>query len=688
MAVREPSDEPSERYVLDRFESFDLSIERVGEAYQARVTDSPVGPRLPVSVDPAGLDAGEPSPAGSAEAMRDVKRRPAGLGDLQRVGERLFLAVFVGEVIEAFRTSVERVRHQSIGLRVCLQLDEVPELSTLPWEALWDPKDRAFLADQPDLPVVRVLGIPAEEPLVSPATTPLRVLAVLPEPRGESKLGGTVEWQQIIEHLAPLVEAGEVAAEQLKPPTLDALGSRIDAGPCHVLHIVAHGGPGDPGAGGLLKLEGPSNKPDSVSGGDLARALKRREAPRLVVLSACHGARAAVDDAFDGMAQHLLNRGIPAVVAMRTAITDAAAVSFASALYRELAEGRTVEAAMVEARRALSLGEHRTEWATPALYLRGENVRILEPGTLSGLSRPSRNANRRTLKALISTAAVVAAGLLGVWMWPSKEPQVSISPFMGEVVEEPQGAERGEEFKGAKGVEEAKGTKGVEPDPCPPPRGLEDLRFVKIDPGVVDLGNRQIIVIGALCIGTKEVSRRDWLAVMGGELPRSDWPPNWPMTNVTPEEVSAFLERLEIQNPDVTYRLPTAAEWEFAARADEKTDYFFGDDPSMLQRYGNCDNALGSDGHDGPAPIGSYQPNSWGLYDVHGNVAEWVQWPADTGPSINKNGKEIALRLGGSFDHMPENCAFGYRRNVLANTNRDDTGFRVVREVEPPGDAP
>ena len=137
---------------------------------------------------------------------------------------------------------------------------------------------------------------------------------------------------------------------------------------------VARGGQG---AGGQLILENKSGGSDVVSGADLARAFERGTTPRLVVLSACHGARAAVDDVFDGMAQHFLKRGVPAVVAMRTAITDAAAIAFAAALYQELAQGRSVEASMAEARRALSLGEHRTEWATPALYLRGENVRIL-----------------------------------------------------------------------------------------------------------------------------------------------------------------------------------------------------------------------------------------------------------------------------------------------------------------------
>ncbi len=655
MAAREPApDDSSARAVPDRFESFDLLIERIGETYRAHVTDSPVGQRAPVEIDPAGLGLGDPGSEESTEATRDVRRRPVDRDDLRRLGEGLFRTVIVKAVAEAFRTAVERTRHQGAGLRVSLQLDRAPELAALPWEALWDPEARAFLADQPNLSVVRTLGVSAETPVVTPAQAPLRVLALLPEPRGEGRLSGSAEWRQIQEHLTPLVERGELAADRLEPPTLDALGRRIDKGPCHVLHVVAHGGPGGPGAGGLLKLEDANGKPDPVSGGDLARALERRTAPRLVVLSICHGARTAVDDAFDGMAQHLLSRGIPAVVAMRTAISDAAAVPFAAALYRELAKGRTVEGAMAEARRALSLGKHRTEWATPVLYLRVNNVRILDADSNGRYPPTRRRAGGRFRKAVFPTAAIVAAGLSGVWMWQSGVPEVPNATV-------PAGA--------------------VEPESCPPPLGLADLQFVKVGPGVIDLGDRKVTVEEAFCIGTKEVSRGDWLAVMGGELPRSEWPLDWPMTVATPDEADSFLRQLEARDPGATYRLPTNTEWELAARADQATEYFFGDDPAKLQRYGNCRNILGRDGYDGPAPIGSYEPSPWGLFDVHGNVAEWVRWSPGFEPTVDESGQELALRLGGSYNNVPRNCAFGTRSEVKADVNRSDTGFRVVREL-------
>lgn len=642
------SDDPSTRSVPDRFESFNLSIERIGEAYRAQVTSSPVGPRAPVPIDPIRLDPGEPGDDG--ETFRDVRRRPLDRNDLRRIGERLFSAVFVGGIGEAFRASVVRVRGEGLGLRIRLQLDEAPELASLPWEALWDAEARTFLADCPDLPVVRALRL--KVPSVRPLQPPLQLVALLPEPRGETKIAGREEWQQILEHLKPLIDRGVVEAERLEPSTLDALGKRIDGGPCHVLHVVAHGGPGDPRAGGLLKLEDESGNLDSVTGIDLARALARRKAPRLVVLNACHGARTAADDAFDGLAQHLLSRGVPAVVAMRTSISDAAAVSFAAELYRELARGRTVEAAMAAARRGLSLGKNRSEWATPVLYLRGENVRIFDVDSATGfVPLPRQLVPGRRRVAGVSLAAFIAsliASVIGFGIfvtWPK---------------------EQGPKEQG----------------PCPRPPGLTDLRFVKIDPGVAPLADRSATVTKAYCIATMELSRRDWRAVMGGKLGHAERWPDMPMTDVTVGDAILFAKKLMYLDPGVVYRLPTAAEWEYAARAGSHSDYFFGDDPSELDRYGNCKNSSG-DGHDLVARIGQYKPNGWGLYDVHGNVAEWVESP----DRFDKDGRKLSVRLGGSFRHTSERCKFsGSWSEVLAEKDdRDDTGIRLVRELNGEG---
>ena len=138
------------------------------------------------------------------------------------------------------------------------------------------------------------------------------------------------------------------------------------------------------------------------------------------------------------------------------------------------------------------------------------------------------------------------------------------------------------------------------------------------------------------------------------------------------------------------YRLPTEAEWEYACRAGSSADYFFGSDPRMLGRYAwYKDNAS-----DRTHPVGKKKPNSWGLYDMLGNVAEWCNdiYAADTyagGPSQNPrgpaNGDKYVLR-GGAWNRSPDACRAGYRIGEDPGFQdacfaRDAIGFRCVRKA-------
>ncbi len=174
------------------------------------------------------------------------------------------------------------------------------------------------------------------------------------------------------------------------------------------------------------------------------------------------------------------------------------------------------------------------------------------------------------------------------------------------------------------------------------------------------------------------------------------------MVNVTWQDAIDFCAWLSAKEK-ATYRLPTEAEWEYACRAGTTTRYHNGDDPEKLVEVANLydettrrvfpewsDYATkASDGFVFTAPVGSFRPNAFGLYDMHGNVWEWcADWHDDEyyahSPVDDPQGPAegyIRVRRGGSWHTWPF-----YMRSSYRNYNDPDTrylllGFRVLREI-------
>ena len=170
-----------------------------------------------------------------------------------------------------------------------------------------------------------------------------------------------------------------------------------------------------------------------------------------------------------------------------------------------------------------------------------------------------------------------------------------------------------------------------------------------------------------------------------------------PVVCVSWNDAQAFIAWLAEQTGE-SYRLPTEAEWEYAARAGSTTKYHFGNSDSQLCRYANhADTITGYDGgnkscSDGvgkrTASVGRYQPNSYGLYDMHGNVNEWVQdcWndsyagaPSDgrvwTGGDCSRRG----LR-GGSWYNNTRSLRSADRHGFTRSHRYFDLGFRLAQD--------
>jgi acetoin utilization deacetylase AcuC-like enzyme/formylglycine-generating enzyme required for sulfatase activity len=138
------------------------------------------------------------------------------------------------------------------------------------------------------------------------------------------------------------------------------------------------------------------------------------------------------------------------------------------------------------------------------------------------------------------------------------------------------------------------------------------------------------------------------------------------------------------------YRLPTEAEWEYACRAGTDTERFFGRDARALRDYAwHADNSF-----EKAHPVGQKKPNSWGLYDMYGNVAEWCndiygksyyEKSPEKNPQGAEDGEKYVLR-GGSWSSSADSCRSAYRVGEDPGFNdacfaRDDIGFRCVRRA-------
>ncbi|MDR1043800.1 MAG: formylglycine-generating enzyme family protein [Candidatus Adiutrix sp.] len=184
-------------------------------------------------------------------------------------------------------------------------------------------------------------------------------------------------------------------------------------------------------------------------------------------------------------------------------------------------------------------------------------------------------------------------------------------------------------------------------------------------------------------LGAYEVTQAQWTAVMGNNPSKFKGRSN-PVEMVSWNDAQAFIQRLNAKEGHNRYRLPTEAEWEYAARAGTTSAYSFGDDEDSLGRYAwYWDNS-----DEKTHPVGQKQPNAWGLYDMHGNVDEWVQdWYGNyssssvTDPKGPSSGSDRVFR-GGSWFCSAQGCRAALRFNFSPDYRVDFIGFRLALSPE------
>jgi formylglycine-generating enzyme required for sulfatase activity len=181
-------------------------------------------------------------------------------------------------------------------------------------------------------------------------------------------------------------------------------------------------------------------------------------------------------------------------------------------------------------------------------------------------------------------------------------------------------------------------------------------------------------------VGKYEVTQAEWRAVMGSNPSKFKSDRN-PVEMVSWDDAQDFVRRLGTKTGK-QYRLLTEAEWEYAARAGTTTKYHWGNAFNASKAAGCCAGLK-------TEPVGSYAPNAFGLYDMHGNVWEWVEdcWngnyagaPTDGSAWTSGICRHRVLR-GGGWSDLPRNLRAANRNGIGSGMRLIYLGFRVARTL-------
>ena len=220
-----------------------------------------------------------------------------------------------------------------------------------------------------------------------------------------------------------------------------------------------------------------------------------------------------------------------------------------------------------------------------------------------------------------------------------------------------------------------------------------DMAFVLIPAGSFEMGSergdaderpvRSMALDKPFYIGQFEVTQAQWHAVMESDPSQFTGDPNRPVESVSWNDAREFVNKLNAMEPGTTYRLPTEAEWEYAARAGSAAAYAFGDDAAQLDAYGWYADNSGNTTH----PVGEKQPNAWGVYAMHGGVWEWVQdrygaYPSEAATeSVGPPPGNRRVIRGGSYLSPAEDCRAASRSHAHPAFRGANVGFRLVRTI-------
>ena len=315
-------------------------------------------------------------------------------GKLLAAGAALTGSFLNGEAGLALKQAIKEATSLNASLRLALEIVD-DDLADFPWETLRIPEGDGQLGEplalHSKIQFYRsVSGLGAAPALQIPG--PLRILVAIGSPEAQNSRGELLDMERETERILDAVQKardeGRAYVRILETGSVMAINAALSTQRYHVLHISCHAEPGK------LILEKENGAEDRVSAARLSdEVLPADCSPNLVVLAGCSTGIGTADGEAElaPIARGLLERGIPAVIAMQATVSDLYATEYCAELYRHLSNSQIPDPLLAASKARLSVEKLReaeenqlkkralTEWATPALYLRGPSLPLYDP---------------------------------------------------------------------------------------------------------------------------------------------------------------------------------------------------------------------------------------------------------------------------------------------------------------------
>ncbi|WP_271580368.1 CHAT domain-containing protein [Bradyrhizobium sp. CCBAU 45389] len=298
---------------------------------------------------------------------------------VQEVGSQLFEFIFQRKILELYQECSQAARKVDQPFLIRLRVTD-PTLAYVPWETMYDKKNRFYVTTSQSTPFTRAVDDYAEERRVA-AARPIRVLGMAARvkvlngfPLDEIEVDA--EQVAIKRALSELNDGKRLKLSWIPSAKARDLNRRFLRGDegkrWDLFHFIGHGGHDPERQMGFIVVQEEGGSKGIRLYADMLKAFLTQpgQTPSLVVLNSCSGAQGEPGSLFSSTAAELIQGGVPAVIAMQFEISDNMGLAFADTFYTYLAESVSIQAALAHTRAELKARQF-AEWISPVLYMRG-----------------------------------------------------------------------------------------------------------------------------------------------------------------------------------------------------------------------------------------------------------------------------------------------------------------------------